>query len=251
MAHSEKQAIRAAFDRAAHTYDAVAQIQRRIATALLTHKPDAQSILDAGCGTGFGARHLAALHPHAHVIGLDLALAMCSQSSAVQNLCGDIEALPLASNSLDLYWSSLAWQWTHAERAIAEAARTLASGGLLRVATLGPDTLQELRHSFAAVDPHPHVRSFLEPAIYAELLERHGFTHISVTRTLEHTFSADLLTLLKDIRTLGAHTLGAPRRKGMLGRQAWQTLLAKYEAYRQAAGLPVSYDVIYLSATQS
>ncbi|MDP5239452.1 methyltransferase domain-containing protein [Uliginosibacterium sp. 31-16] len=248
----EKQAIRAAFGRAATRYDTVAEVQRRIARILVERTPVlcAGNILDAGCGTGFGATHLRRQAAAGRIFTLDAAHAMCVQSANPLTVCGDIEALPLANSSMDLYWSSLAWQWTRPVLAIAEAARILKPGGLLRVATLGPETLHELRCAFSSVDEHPHVRDFDAPELYAELLASHGFRAITLERSREQTFSSDLAALLRDIRTLGAHELGRSRRPGLLGRRAWMRLLSTYESFREAAGLPVSYDVIMLSATR-
>lgn len=248
----EKQAIRAAFGRAATRYDTVAEVQRRIARLLLEGSPVLLegNILDAGCGTGFGAAHLRRQAVAGRVFALDAAHAMCVQSANALTVCGDIEALPLADASMDLYWSSLAWQWTRPAMAIAEAARVLKPGGSLRVATLGPETLRELRHAFSCADGHPHVRDFDAPELHAELLVSHGFHTITLERSREQTFSPDLTSLLRDIRTLGAAELGQSRRRGLLGRQAWLRLLSAYESFREAPGLPVSYDVITLSATR-
>ena len=64
----EKHRIRAAFSRAATTYDAAAVLQREVCRALLdalttTATCSPADILDAGCGTGYGARLLAERWP--------------------------------------------------------------------------------------------------------------------------------------------------------------------------------------------
>lgn len=250
---SDKQAIRAAFGRAAGQYDRVAEVQRRIARSLLERTPplSTANILDAGSGTGFGASLLRQQCVGSTVFTLDAAYAMCQQSGTPLVACGDIEALPVADASLNLYWSSLAWQWTQAARAIAEAARVLKPGGLLRVATLGPATLHELRTAFASVDAHPHVRDFQCAELHADLLASTGFCDIRIEQRIERTFAPDLSNLLRDIRSLGAHELGQARRPGLLGRQAWSRLQTAYASFREADGLPVSYDVITLCATRS
>ena len=56
---SNKQRVQHAFDRAATTYDGAAVVQRRVCDRLLAElawdgTPPAR-ILDAGCGTGYGA----------------------------------------------------------------------------------------------------------------------------------------------------------------------------------------------------
>ncbi|MDO6385510.1 methyltransferase domain-containing protein [Uliginosibacterium sp. 31-12] len=248
---AEKQLIRAAFGAAATRYDAVAELQRRIARDLLSRTPAAHRMLDAGCGTGFGARLLRSAHAEANVFALDAAQPMCAHSGEALATCGDIEALPFANASFDLYWSSLAWQWTTPLLAAHEAARVLAPGGVLRVATLGPDSLRELREAFASVDSHAHVRDFDSLEHHANALNTAGFSTLYIERVVIQAFLPDLRTILRDLRQLGAHALGAARRRGMLGRQAWQRLETAYEAHRSPAGLPVSYDVIYLAASKA
>lgn len=245
----DKRAIRHAFGMAAASYDSVAAVQARIVTQLLTYCPStvAGTILDAGCGTGRGTEGLSTLYPENPVLGLDAALGMCQTMRGAKVLCADIEALPLRSDSLALYWSSLAWQWTDLRIAARESFRVLQQGGELRVATLGPRTMYELREVFAGVDDHPHVRSF-DPAEYCEeALRLAGFTDVRVTSACERGFFPDLAILMRSIRRLGAHVLDK-RRPTLMGRQAWMQLSAAYENFRTCEGLPVSHDVIYLCA---
>ncbi len=241
---AEKQRVRSAFSTAAENYDAVAIVQRRIADALARVATPASDILDAGAGTGYLASRLQERFPHARILHLDAALGMCRQVRSPV-LCADLEALPLASGCIELYCSSLAWQWTRPACAAAEAFRVLRPGGSLRVATLGPGTLQELRSAFRAVDDASHVRDFDSFESHHEALRIAGFSQIRISRLQERTHAADLRQILHELRTLGAHSL--PRRKpGMLGRNAWLRLQAAYELFRQPDGLPVAYDVLMI-----
>lgn len=244
-----KRAIRQAFGEAAPSYDAVAAVQARIVQHLIGLCPAAIQgcALDAGCGTGNGLRVLARRYPDADLLGLDAALGMCQGLSFPGITCGDIEALPLRAESLALYWSSLAWQWTSPSLAAAEAFRTLQAGGELRVATLGPQTMFELREAFASVDTHQHVRQFDTQASCEVALRKAGFANICISTARECGHYADLASLMRSIRRLGAHVLDS-RRQTLMGRQTWTRLCAVYEMFRTAEGLPVSHDVIYLSA---
>lgn len=248
-----KSRVRDRFSAAAASYDAVAGAQREIAQTLahsLHDAPAPSRWLDAGCGTGYASALLAPRWPDAQAFALDAAVGMCARhpSAGRAVIGGDIEALPLATGTLDLYWSSLAWQWTCSERAAREAFRVLRPGGRLCVATLGPRTLLELREAFAEVDTHPHIRSFEPPEQALAALSAAGFADIRLQRADTCFHAADLRGLLAILRELGASELGESRRRGLLGRHAWQRLNQACEARRSAAGLPGRYDVLYLNA---
>ena len=242
-----KRAVREAFSRSASDYDGVAEIQRQIARALVESLQPFGKALDAGCGTGYVARLLEALCPEGTITGLDQAHAMCAQSGLARTLCGDLEALPLAPDSLDLYCSSLAWQWADPASAACEAARVLKPGGTLAVATLGPASLTELREAFADIDDYPHVQDFRSASDYVLCLEQAGFEAIRLENRPLTLFGKDLTSLIRELRTLGAHTLKT-RRPGLLGLKSWQRIQARYETLRHPEGLPLTYDTLYLYA---
>jgi malonyl-CoA O-methyltransferase len=61
--------------------------------------------------------------------------------------------MPLADNSVAHIFSSLALQWCENIPALMfEIERVLQPGGTAVIATLGPDTLRELRSAWAKVD---------------------------------------------------------------------------------------------------
>ncbi len=244
---AEKQAIRSAFGDAASIYDDVAQIQRRIADALLARcTPDMPSpVLDAGCGTGYLARVFTTKHGGTPVLQLDASERMLAHAGPPA-LCGDIEHLPLQDVSIGTYLSSLAWQWTDIHLACREAARVLVPGGRLRVATLCEQSLHELRSAFRATDEAEHVRSFHRPEEIAAALAAAGL-RARLTRQCFVAHAPAVRPLLRDIRSLGAHVLGR-RRQGLFGRAAWARMEAAYETFRTRDGLPVSYDVVFIDA---
>ncbi|MFT4171428.1 MAG: methyltransferase domain-containing protein [Rhodocyclaceae bacterium] len=251
LSGAAKPDIRRAFGDAARRYDAAATVQRSIADALLAHAQLSAGavVLDAGCGTGYGLRALRRRTPDVHAIGLDAAHAMLAQAGG--GVCADLESLPLRNASIDHYWSSLAWQWTQPQRAIAEAARVLRSAGRLEVATLGPHTLDALRAAFDQADDAEHVRDFTAPEAYADWLAQAGFHDITVHRQDTIVHAPDLRSILRGLRDIGAHALGKGRRRGLLGRAAWSRIEDHYESLRTDQGLPVRYDVVYLLARRA
>lgn len=251
-APAPKAAVRAAFDKAAPHYDAVAAVQRTACARLLELSTPCPAmpglILDAGCGTGFALPHLRARHPQAQLLALDFAPAMLGRIPQVEALpvCADLETLPFAAATLDAVWSSYALQWCNPRSAFAELARVLRPGGRLWLATLGPGTLSELRSAFLQVDHAEHVLPFPEPETLKSALSNAGLRILHQERDTLRAWAPDLRGLLRDIKTLGAHQTGAPRRP--LGKAAWGRLTAAYESHRQPAGLPASYDTLWFIA---
>lgn len=254
-APAPKRAVRAAFDKAAPAYDAVAHVQRTACDRLLSLAGAdpafcPNTVLDAGCGTGYALPGLAARFPAARLLALDFAPAMLARHPAGLALpvCGDLEHLPLAPASIDALWSSYAIQWCEPSRTLAGMARVLRPGGRLWLCTLGPGTLGELRAAFRAVDggEGAHVLRFTPPEQLATHLAAAGFRVLHHERATLKAWAPDLMSLLKDIKTLGAHQTGA--RRAPLGKAAWARLSAAYEGYREAPGLPASYDTLWYLA---
>ncbi len=265
---SDKAAIRAAFDQAAQSYDAAAALQRevaeRMAERLAIIRLEPHAVLDSGCGTGYGGLLLQRRFPDARLIELDLAPAMLRVARARQpagwarqlarlkgrrfslQVCGDIESLPLADESVDCIWSSLALQWCETpDAAFAEAMRVLRPGGLLLFSTLGPDTLKELRAAFTGVDGHSHVNRFIDMHDLGDALARAGFSAPVMEMEMLTMTYATVREVLADLKGIGAQSLRDGRRPGLMGRQAWRTLEAAYESFRRDGLLPASYEVLY------
>jgi malonyl-CoA O-methyltransferase len=248
QADLHKRAVRAAFGNAAARYDSVAYVQRRIANALLGRCEKTSGIaLDAGSGTGYALEELRALSTSC--VALDHAAPMLRQAEA-GGVCGDIEALPLHAACIALYYSSLAWQWTDATRSISEAARVLQPGAQLVIATLGPGTLSELRDAFARADNAEHVRRFATADSYASQLAAAGFNNIEISAAPFVAHAPDFRSMLRDIKTLGAHVM-ADRPRGLFGIQRFRRAEAHYESLREAAGLPVTYEAVFITARRA
>jgi len=247
-----KARIRNSFECAAPTYGAAAFVQRRICARLAVGLPatiTGHRILDAGSGTGFALPLLHQRYPAARSIALDFAPAMLRHiGEPCWLLAGDLEHLPLASASIDLYWSSLAVQWCDLARALAEARRVLADNGALALASLGPATFHELRTAFAGIDAHRHTLAFHTPDEISQLASQAGFVAVDVEKHTEIAHYADFRSLLRAVKAIGANQLGVGRRTGLLSRDAFARAELAAEALRTPDGLPLTYDVITLHA---
>ena len=259
----DKKLMRRAFSRAAPDYDATAVMQREVCTRMLERldyiKLLPARILDAGSGTGWGTRRLAQRYPAAQMIALDIASGMLQtargRSGWWQKLfggakqiqvCGDIEALPLAANSVEMVWSNLAVQWCNDLPAtFVELHRVLRVDGLLMFSTFGPDTLKELRRAFHGVDQHNHLNRFTDMHDIGDMLVHSGFVEpVMDMEYLTLTYD-DVRGVLQDLKTIGAHNATAGRSRGLMGKNAWARLIENYEQLRKNGKLPATFEVVY------
>ena len=267
--YTDKSRVRQAFERAAPAYDAAAVLQREVSDRMaerldnIRHQPE--RILDAGSGTGYGSAMLKTRYPDSRILELDLAHAMLvtarqkvgdgeqgwlgkllGKRPPTWQVCGDIEALPIASEAVDMVWSSLAIQWVNTPDAtLTEFHRILRVGGLLMFATLGPDTLIELNRAFAGIDSHTHTNRFIDMHDVGDALVRAGFaTPVMDMEKIVMTYD-DLRGVMHDLKGIGAHNVTAGRKPGLMGKTAWQRLEANYETLRRNGKLPATYEVVY------
>jgi malonyl-CoA O-methyltransferase len=251
MTRPSKARIRQSFERAAPTYDSAADIQRRICHRLIDMLPTvpAARLLDAGCGTGYALPLLRQRFPDAQLIGLDLSPAMLRHvAEPCCRLAADLEHLPLAAASIDLFWSSLAVQWCDLPLVLNEARRILRPGGTVALASLGPATFHELRRAFSGVDDYRHTLAFHETDEIRKMATQAGFSAIQLENHRQVAHYGDFKSLLRAVKAVGANQLGDGRRTSLMSRSLFQRAEAAYEAQRTRDGLPLTYDVITLIA---
>jgi malonyl-CoA O-methyltransferase len=253
----DKRQARLAFSRAAPHYDEVAQLQREIAQRMLDrleyilHQP--ARVLDVGAGTGDATYALMRRYPEAEVLALDFALPMLQQTREREPdlampacLCGDAELLPLADNSVDMIFSNAALQWCNdLQGTFREFLRILRPNGMLLFSTFGPDTLMELRQSWASVDGSSHVSPFVDMHNIGDAMLQAGLAEpvVDVDR-LQLTY-ADVPSLMRDLKTLGAHNATRDRPRGLTGKGHLRAMFEAYEQFRHEGRLPASYEVVY------
>ena len=262
----EKKWVRQSFDRAATTYDAASALQREICERMLArleyikHQP--QTILDMGSGTGYGTRALNKHYPEASVLALDIAPGMLQTARAQTSwwkrhfpllqkhrasyICADVDSLPLKSSSIDMAWSNVTLQWCNdLNVTFAELYRVMAPQGLFMFSTFGPDTLKELRQAFGTLDGHTHVNRFTDMHDIGDMLMHAGFAAPVMDMEYITLTYQDLMSLLRELKGMGAHNVTQGRPHGMMGKSAWQMLQSNYEQFRREGRLPATFEVVY------
>ncbi len=259
----DKRQVRRAFSKAATHYDAAAVLQREVCVRMLEKldiiKIRPARVLDVGSGTGWGTRQLGERYPQADITALDIAFGMLQVARGTSNwwqklfsgskqrfLCADVEALPLAAQSMDMVWSNLAVQWCNDLPAtFAGLHRVIRTDGLLVFSTFGPDTLQELRTAFDGVDGYNHVNRFADMHDIGDMLVEAGFADpVMEMERLTLTYD-DVKAVMQDLRSIGAHNATAGRAPGMLGKARWARIVQNYETLRRNGKLPATFEIIY------
>lgn len=249
----DKRQVAASFSKAAASYDSVAALQRAVGEALLELLPadlTPSSWLDLGSGTGYFSRALAERFAAALGVAVDIAEGMLGhargQGGAQFHVAGDAERLPLQAESVDLVFTSLAVQWcSQFSSVLSEAQRVLRPGGVLAFSSLCVGTLEELRTSWQAVDGMVHVNRFRHFEDYQRLCGESGLHLLGLERRAHVLHYPDVRSLTHELKALGAHNLNPGRPSGLTGRARMQGLLQAYEQFRQAQGLPATYQVVY------
>ena len=261
-----KRDVQRSFGNAAATYDKNAFLQREMVNRLFERldyiKLEPRRVLDLGSGTGYVSEQCRVRFPKSDVIALDLAPEMLqfSKSRLPQTpvlarflgrsysrhfICGDAENLPIANDSIGAVISSATLQWCNPEKVTKEVARILKPTGLFMFTTFGPDTLKELRSAFRAVDNKPHINEFVDMHDLGDMLVAAGFADpVMDQETITLTY-ADLKSMMRELKAIGAHNVMPDRSRGLMGKTQWQRLTDAYENFRLDGRLPSSYEVVY------
>lgn len=202
----DKRQVQRQFDRSATSYDSVAGMQRDIVDQLLSAGKFAnvESLLDAGCGTGYALTQLSKLAPLMGLHGVDLAQNMLEQAlnacPKAQLLIADVEALPYSAGSHGVILSSSAIQWCEASNAIDEFNRCLSSEGSLLLSTFADGTLSQWRSLWG----RDNQQRFLSLAEIEALFDEREWTDARIWQQVFVQSFGSFSEAVTSIRDLGA-----------------------------------------------
>ncbi|MBC8131112.1 MAG: methyltransferase domain-containing protein [Rhizobiaceae bacterium] len=168
----------------------------------------------------------------------------------------DEEALPLASDSVDLIVSPLSLHLTNdTPGVIVQAQRALKPDGLFLAALLGGETLTELRTSLLAAEAEivggvsPRVPPFVDIRDAGGLLQRAGLA-LPVTDQDRVVVRYDtMFDLMRDLRRMGMANMLVERSRVPSRRALFLRAAAIYaERFSDADGrVRATFDIVYLS----
>jgi malonyl-CoA O-methyltransferase len=247
------------------------EVERRMIERLDLIRLEPACILDVGCGRGAGSRALAARWPSALCLAVDLAPGALRPLSgpAARGLAAragawlartgtrlrrsatsppgrplpvvaDTHRLPLPAASVDLLWSNLAWhQFADPSAVLAEWYRVLRPGGLLMFSAFGVDTLRELPGAWPGIVRFPDMHDVGDALVGA------GFAEPVMDAERIALGYRDPLDLIAELRAALGGNPRADRARGLAGRRARETALARLAASRGSDGLiPVGLEII-------
>ncbi|TVQ28108.1 MAG: methyltransferase domain-containing protein [Wenzhouxiangella sp.] len=216
-------------------------------------------IADLGCATGHQAQALHKRFPQAKVLALDCSLAMLGLARRHRGwwkhrfelINGQIEALPLCEDSVDLVYANLSLHGSTAiSSALASMRRVLRPGGLLLVSVPGLDTLRELRQAWHQVEPESaRVMPFTDAQRLGSALTRAGFAEPVLDTDWLTTRSESPRDLLETLRRSGFGNTGPDRPRGLTHPDRLKAVLAALARQADPDGaIRATWEIVYASA---
>lgn len=222
--------VRRRFDRAATQFAGADFVHRRSADGLLQRmlpiSMQPQLVLDIGSALGEGSRMLAKHFKKARIVSLDTSASMLGAAhkargwfSRVRELQADARQLPLQTGSVDLVFANMLLPWIdNLPACLEEVARVLRPDGTFLFATLGPDSLTEIRQAWRNIDDGLHVHEFPDMHNLGDAIVRAGLR--------DPVLDIDYLTVTyRNTEALFSDLAAAGARNSLLGRR--QSLTGK------------------------
>jgi malonyl-CoA O-methyltransferase len=261
----DRRAARRWFERAAQAAvedPVAAEVDRRMAARLEYVRLDPRWIVEVGSAAAAGRDAMRERYPKAEMLRVDSVFARVRRARSAQPLgarvrslvgarrehsaCADIGALPIRTGACGLVWSNLALAWSADPAAtLREWHRVLEIGGLLMFSSYGPDTLQELRAAFGAVDSAPHVHPFVDMHDLGDALVAIGFADPVMDMEMLTVTYDRVEALVERLRATGQRNAHAARRRGLTGPRAWARMAHAYRALARDGRVPASFEIVY------
>lgn len=215
-------------------YRDLSEISNRLLEHLSFIRIDPQTILNCGIHTEYTAQRLHSCYPNASIQTFDV----LSKDNLMK--------FPLENNSCDFIFSNLLLPWSaEIGDTLNEFRRLLKPAGLLLFMTTGPDTLQELRASFAGLDDYQHVQSFIDMHDIGDALMQLFSNPVMDMEHLTINYTS-LQLLFQDLKKLNAKKALYNRSKQLTGKIKWCKMITNYQTFQNEKGqYPATVELIY------
>lgn len=249
--------VRRRFDRASEHFSEADFVHRTSFAGLIERLSpvviDAARILDLGAASGHGSRQLAKTFRKSRVISFDLSGGMLKVAkkkkpilTKLTELQGDAMRIPLQTGSIDLVFANLLLPWiSDLPACLAEIARVLKMGGVFAFATLGPDSLKELRDAWSGVDDEQHLNYFPDMHDVGDALVRAGLTDPVLDVDYLSVTYRNCASLYRDLTASGARNSLADRRKTLTGKNRFDAMEEALIGGRQDADLTLKLELVF------
>ncbi len=210
-------------------------------------------ILDISAMTGITSRLLSKRFTKANVIAIDPSISMLRHAKSQKQwrskqtfLAYDGYQLPFSDNSMDMIFANAIQFWAADYQLIfREWQRVLRPEGALFFSTYGPDTLKELRQSFAAADEAVHVNVFYDVHDIGDGLMQAGFSAPVLDVDNYVLRYKKVLDLFRELKHQALQNLNPGRRSSLTGKHRFQEMIKAYEGLRIDNKIPATFEVIY------
>lgn len=249
--------IRRRFDRVSGTFDEADFVHSATREGLLARLDpllvEADTIVDLGSATGAAHKQLHKRFPKARLVAVDIALDMVRQArrrkawlAKTTFVQADACALPFADESVDVIFSNQMLPWVaDLDALFSEVARVLRKGGVFAFASLGPDSLLEIRRAWREVDDGAHVSLFPDMHNLGDGLVNAGLRDpvLDVDRLAVSYSDSD--SLLADLSAAGARNALAERYPALTGKARFQGMLAALDALAIDGKITLDLELVY------
>lgn len=249
--------MRRRFERAAASFDDADFVHAVTREGLLARlQPlvvEASTVVDLGSATCSTSQALSKRFGRAHVISVDLAHNMLqrgrkkrawfSRSSFVQATAA---ALPFSAQSIDVVFANLLLPWVDdPNQVFSEIARILRKGGVFAFATLGPDSLLEIRRAWSQVDNNAHVNHFLDMHDLGDGLVNAGFADpvLDVDRL---SISYDNTEkMFADLTAVGGRNALRQRNHALVGKQHFRQMTEELQRSGTDGKITLDLELVF------
>lgn len=193
------------FNRAAHSYDNYCQLQNQVGCELIRfikmQQPQAQRIIDLGCGTGITTERLASEYHYSDFHAIDIASSLVMRaaerlkSRAITVYTMDFDKLNVTL-LFDIVFSNMVLHWsTQLAETLKIIKHYLSENGTLAFSIPLTGTLDELKQTYS-------INQFYDYTTIMQLLHECGYAvllHHKETITQSFNTTIDALTSIKKI----------------------------------------------------